>query len=362
MPASAPVQAKLDTKPNIKLDTKPDIKPDIKPANLKSDEVVVFIPTFAVRRGDVWKLPIEAWVYEPEQGDVARNALLLSIRGVAGFTSSSAERARILENLRPFIVDNERGKHVVVRVHNTAQDVGTTGANGRVSGTLLLPVDAAAPDALGFVRPAMVLRSGDARRFEGQVQLLADDGISVISDIDDTIKISEVHSKSKLLRNTFAKVPVPVPGMAQRYRSWRESGAAFHYVSNSPLPLLSALTTFIETEQFPLGSLALKPFRWTDGSFLRLFEPAGKHKQAIIEALIGEFSARKFVLVGDTGEADPEIYAEVAARFSKRVVAVYLRDTGSDPNVEQRLQSLYAGHRKGLYRVFREGNELPALH
>ena len=106
--------------------------------------------------------------------------------------------------------------------------------------------------------------AGDDRRFEGQVQLLGRTGISIVSDIDDTIKISEVPVRKELLANTFLRDFKAVPGMSEAYRQWVAAGASLHYVSASPWQLYSALSEFMEQQKFPKGSFHLRLFRLKD--------------------------------------------------------------------------------------------------
>ena len=85
---------------------------------------------------------------------------------------------------------------------------------------------------------SVVLRDGDPRKFHGSALLVPEHGLSVVSDIDDTIKISQVRDRRELLRNTFAREFVAAPGMAARYQQLAASAdTRFHYVSSSPLQL-----------------------------------------------------------------------------------------------------------------------------
>ena len=101
-----------------------------------------------------------------------------------------------------------------------------------------------------------MLRRGDTRRFTGRVQLVEPQGRSVISDIDDTIKITGVGDPQAMLANTFLRPLRPVPGMATLYRQWADRGAVFHYVSASPWQLYAPLADFLAAEQFPAGTPA----------------------------------------------------------------------------------------------------------
>ena len=93
------------------------------------------------------------------------------------------------------------------------------------------------------------------------LQLIDERGVSVITDIDDTIKITAVTNRRELLMNTFLREFRAVSGMAELYRRWATGGAAFHYVSSSPWQLFSVLSEYTETEAFPAGSMHLRSFR-----------------------------------------------------------------------------------------------------
>lgn len=332
-----------------------------KPSNIASDEVVRFIPTFGTKTANGWSVPIEAWVFEPEDDGPVRAATVKLIEEAMETQVNEAASLRIADNVRPFMVDNERGKRLTIQAEATHARVCTSGSDGRCSGVLQLPEGPARTVEVSLVLPAR-----DERQFTGRVFLLADEGVSVLSDIDDTIKITEVHDKKRLLENTFARPSHACPGVAALYRRWADQGASFHYVSNSPLPLLGSIEQLIEDAGYPPGSLQLKPFRWTDGSFLDLLAAPEDHKQQVITNLIGQFEHRRFVLVGDTGERDPEIYAALMRSHGDRVAKIYLRDTGSmsGPALEARLQRVFEGLPRASWAVFEDASdvqdELPA--
>ena len=164
-------------------------------------------------------------------------------------------------------------------------------------------------------------RPGDDRRFASVAFLLADSGVSVVSDIDDTVKISEVRDKQKLLRNTFMHEFQAVPGMADTYRTWAAAGAAFHYVSASPWQLFDPLDAFFKAASFPAGSLHLKQFRWKDSSFFSLFQDPVAYKKPIIAGLLTRYPHRRFVLVGDSGEASQQRSRHRTAMSGSSIVA-----------------------------------------
>src|SRR6185295_2069331 len=104
----------------------------------------------------------------------------------------------------------------------------------------------------------------------GQAYLLPPTGESVISDIDDTLKHSQVACKKTLLANTFLRPYETIPGMAGVFRDWWAEGAAFHYVSSSPWQLYEHLAAHLADEGFPTGSFHLRHFRLRDHLLRRI--------------------------------------------------------------------------------------------
>src|SRR5882724_8094128 len=278
-------------------------------SNLKRDQEVVFFPTLACRSGsNCWELNIHGCVYEPDRRTVA----LLIIRAALGLEHVSltpAEDKLFAERARLFMVDHKAGRKIVVRIGDTEFTLPKSGANGHFS-TLLQLSDAQA-EKLRNLGAALqvVLPAKDSRKFGGELSFFDTNGLIVVSDIDDTIKITQVRDRSATLRNTFLEPFQPVPGIADVYRRWAEkSGAQFCYVSASPWQLYSPLADFIRSNGFPAGVFYLKSFRWKDESFFNLFEGPEKYKPEVIEPLMKQFQNHRFVFVGDSGERDPEIY------------------------------------------------------
>jgi len=119
--------------------------------------------------------------------------------------------------------------------------------------------------------------SATAKLEMGHTLLAADfpSSFGVISDIDDTIKITEVLDRLKLLRHTFIDVPSAVPGMAPFYRKLHEvvstpaSPSPFVYLSASPYNLYPFLREFVRGAGFPDGMIILRDMSWMDmGSFI----------------------------------------------------------------------------------------------
>lgn len=102
---------------------------------------------------------------------------------------------------------------------------------------------------------------------------------------------------------------------------WKQ-GAEFHYVSNSPWQLYPLIEEFLGIYKFPPGSLHL---RMLPGVFQGRYNPIQGKRQAILE-IMRDFPHRRFILVGDSGEMDMEMYSAIAEERPGQVLKIFIRD------------------------------------
>jgi phosphatidate phosphatase APP1 len=169
----------------------------------------------------------------------------------------------------------------------------------------------------------------------------------VISDLDDTVIRSDVTSKLRMFRTIFlknARTRVPFPGVAAFYRALqRGRGAAdfnpVFYVSSSPWNLYDLLTEFLTIQKIPLGPLMLRDWGLGPGESL----PGGghgSHKGEQIRRILDLFPALPFILIGDSGQEDPEIYHRAVHDYPDRIRAVYIRNLNARPERIAAIQKL----------------------
>ncbi|CAD0084557.1 unnamed protein product [Aureobasidium vineae] len=186
--------------------------------------------------------------------------------------------------------------------------------------------------ALDFVPTHVrILASEDLSATE-EVKVTPVRGVSLISDIDDTIKHSAITSGAReIFRNAFIRDlgDLTIEGVRQWYCKLADMGVQMHYVSNSPWQLYPVITGFFKAAGLPLGSFHLKQY---SGMLQGIFEPVAERKKATLDRLFRDFPERKFVLVGDSGEADLEVYTDVVLEYPGRVVAIFIRDVTSKPD------------------------------
>lgn len=195
----------------------------------------------------------------------------------------------------------------------------------------------------------------------GRIQCVDEAGLSVISDIDDTVKITNVAHRRELLANTFLREFAAVPGMAALYSGLEEKGAVFHYVSASPWQLAPCLGGFFGAAGLPQGSMHLKLFRLKDSTPLGRLPSRKRSKKRTIERILADFPQRRFVLVGDSGERDPEVYVSVARRHPHQVAMVAIRQVDGKPpreKIRARLDRLAGRLPADTMQIFTDSGEL----
>jgi|SoiMethySBSTD1v2_1073268.scaffolds.fasta_scaffold00271_54 phosphatidate phosphatase APP1 len=331
-------------------------------SSIAADESVILFPTFAVESGaSSWTARVGGWIYEPEQGD-ERQALLGELQTLLQrkFDLRPEDfdpKTRFADRAGLFLADNERRKQVSITVAGATLSLGESEASGHFEGEITLPGSHKAGE---WAELRAVTQSEDSRVFSGRLQFIGRRGVSVVSDIDDTIKATNVLNKWELGANTFLRDYRGAPGMAELYRNWAASGnVVFHYVSGSPFQLYPALADFRRRDNFPEGSFHLRKFRLKDRSVLDFFGDPLEFKARVIEPLMRRFPERTFVFVGDSGERDAEVYGTLASRFPNQVAAILIRDVGGDGLTSPAVVQLYASLPKHIERrVFRDPREL----
>jgi phosphatidate phosphatase APP1 len=168
------------------------------------------------------------------------------------------------------------------------------------------------------------------------------DDVGVISDIDDTVLVTGAQRLGDMLRTTVtgsALTRTPFAGVAELYRAVAEPDRArprpVFYISASPWNLHGFLTAFLRHREIPLGPLLLRDLGIDEITFVSRTQR--EHKRARIREVMQLHPHLRFVLVGDSGEHDPEVYAETVEDFPGRVLAVWIREVrveSSDRRVE----------------------------
>jgi phosphatidate phosphatase APP1 len=165
--------------------------------------------------------------------------------------------------------------------------------------------------------------------------------VAVISDIDDTIKETHVKiGESHIPNPGIVLDPLrswrPVTGMARYYRTrkWDEvHGVSVIYVSAGPCSYKRRLEGLIPRWGFPRGEILLR--------LHAPFPSSGDYKTKAICPIIGRSPGKHFILVGDSGEHDPECYGDLARKFPAQIDGIYIRKISGEER--RRYASVFGG-------------------
>ncbi|MEM7282073.1 MAG: phosphatase domain-containing protein [Pseudomonadota bacterium] len=324
-------------------------------SDIKDDETVVFFNTsgWLDEEENVWQLPIHGWIYEPEDSTARKAAFRVVLEEQFDLTTAQNQENNLTERLNLLIADNERGKTIVIRIGDRVIALPKSAENGHFQETISLSVEDVEKNADdGIVRFSAVTEAGEERAFKGQIRLDTPTGLSVISDIDDTVKISHVTDKRRLMEQTFLRDFEAASGMSQLYQVLADSGVAFHYVSSSPWQLYQPLDEFLEQSGFPWATFSLKAVRFRDETLLSLFKKGTETKPKAITAILDRYPNRQFILVGDSGEQDPEVYAKLLRERPNQVIRVLIRNVTQEKSDNQRFMDLFAELDQGRWQLF----------
>jgi phosphatidate phosphatase APP1 len=243
--------------------------------------------------------------------------------------AQDGELRNLLRNARLFKNDERKHKPVTLRLGHGEWQTTTD-----QEGYFRVELPPASLPAAGWHKPSAHTAAG-----EGMGDLLVlplENRRGLISDLDDTIVVTQVNSKARMLGNTFLKSPAQraaVGGMAHLYArvmaaNPQPDAAPLIYLSASPRQLHDPIAQFLALNAFPKGVLITK--RVTDDRTSDPLIDQFAYKTRKIEEILARWPQVRFVLVGDDGERDPEIYDWVRSRHPDRVEAIWIRHVNPD--------------------------------
>jgi phosphatidate phosphatase APP1 len=170
--------------------------------------------------------------------------------------------------------------------------------------------------------------------------------LGIISDLDDTVVQTGATDVRATLRSVFlanARTRLPFPGVAMLYCALQNGAAGSEnnpvfYVSSSPWNLYDVLAEFLAVREIPEGPVMLRDWGLSERELLPTSH--GSHKLDAIKSIVELYPTLPFLLIGDSGQEDPEIYREVVARYPSRILAIYIRNVTPTPARVERIRAL----------------------
>jgi len=171
-------------------------------------------------------------------------------------------------------------------------------------------------------------------RVEQQVSIVKP-GVSfaIFSDIDDTVVQTDVTRPLWNIWNLLfksARTRGSFPGTAAFFQGlWDNARNPVFYVSSGPWNLYDLIIEFLKYQQFPPDPIVyLRDWGITDTEFLPTDHY--QHKMKVFTTILDLYPELKFILIGDSGQQDPEIYIKTAESYPGRIMAIYLREVTGD--------------------------------
>jgi phosphatidate phosphatase APP1 len=197
-----------------------------------------------------------------------------------------------------------------------------------------LPLDLPLPSKTVWEQAALSTPETEAQQARIEVPVLApgtDSHWGIISDIDDTVVETGATDFVRNWRRVLVDRPrdrLAVPGASTLYKIIAEDHVSparpFFYVSSSPWNLYGFIAEFMELNGIPHGPMFLKDYGIDDNQLIKAGHD--EHKLAAIETILAFYPGFRFLLIGDNGQKDVEIYAKAVEDYGHRVAGVFIRD------------------------------------
>lgn len=312
-------------------------------------EEVTFFPTYGYREGNDWKINVRGWVHQNRSHLNKIVTKLITALATVKNKCDSAELTNFQSRSNDFEDDDKSLEKVIIKFDSDPDAKlyefdKRSDVNGIVELDLTLTDDrakqllASEKSTNGWLTFST---ASDEHTGRGRIRLIEPDGLSLISDIDDTIKVTDIPAgKDTVLRNTFCRDFKSLPEMAKSYNDLGD--VPVHYVSGGPQQMFGPLYDFLIVEPggFPEGTFHLNffPKNFLSADTRRLavggFKSTFDHKVEEITKLMKKFPRRQFILIGDSGEVDPEVYKKIRSERPDQVREIRIRDlvNDADPN------------------------------
>lgn len=340
-----------------------------KSSNANANALLEAFPSFGYQVNDgAWRVQVGGWTYFPYTPTRRKRLVLHMFSRVMHATEEDLKSEIFRRRIEKFVSDGSAGHEIFFQLDDLQRKLHRKNKrNGHFREWVWLEkdqVDAnSIVDANGRRRLNFRIETDheDIKPVDSFAYLLPRNGLSIISDIDDTIKVSNVGDRQQLLANTFLREFQGIKGMAEVYGDWFKTGAEFHYVSSSPWQLHEPLLGLQTQGGFPGGTIHLRNFQLRNHMVQRALLIRRHGKSTSIKSLLEALPERKFILIGDSGEKDPEIYRKICRKYTDQVVGLFIRDMKHKPVDEERLSKCRDALPNAVCEKFESADQLREL-
>ncbi|KAB8346360.1 hypothetical protein FH972_023403 [Carpinus fangiana] len=320
---------------------------------------VLNIPPYANWTEQGWNVRFHGNVYkQPNTSEADLNRLANVFLPDVDITSLPADQATQARNLTAEIFvlqqDNERPVFSLAPAPSQGADGSSGGAGGVISATggrqeiqvpynttlegdydVFLPIQSngiTAGNATTQIQRLAVYTQGTDSGNATAYLVPPGPGLTIVSDIDDILRVTKIYQPKEGLLNSFARPFTPWMNMPDVYRNWSQhlslpEATHFHYLTTTPEQVTRNYMQFIYAN-YPGGSFDTRPLNFSD-------VPATLSiRAALLQKVFETFPQRKFILVADTSNADVmRDYPMMATTYPDQVQCIFLRNTSAtDPD------------------------------
>ncbi|KAH8907327.1 hypothetical protein BR93DRAFT_951499 [Coniochaeta sp. PMI_546] len=156
-------------------------------------------------------------------------------------------------------------------------------------------------------------------------------GLTVVSDIDDILRVTKIYDPKEGLLNSFARPFTPWLNMPEIYANWSKTvpNLHYHYLTTTPEQVTRNYMDYIY-KTYPLGSFDTRPLNFSDVSATLAI------RKFLLDRIFQTFPQRKFILVGDTSNSDiMRDYPQLTKDYPGQVQCIFLRNTSSTDSADR---------------------------
>ncbi|KAH8890219.1 hypothetical protein GQ53DRAFT_651271 [Thozetella sp. PMI_491] len=340
-----------------------------RPLSISDTDAVWLMDNVAYRNQDGgWEAEFVAAVFRQELPGSWVDTVQ-EVAGKVGIKKGDKAIDTIQERLVPFTQDILPGRQVMVTFADGGDNIklGPGGRNGISSDIRSVPHVTG-----GLATSSAVVSESVTGLLEMKTVFAEPEGWGVISDIDDTIKITQTSDPVGILTSTFVAQPKPTSGMPELYadiHSLLPPSSPFFYLSASPYNLYPFLRGFRD-EFYPHGQLILRDASWMSipGLLSNLTLGTQEYKVDRMVKVNSWLPRRKMICIGDSTQADPESYGEMYRKYPGWVRLIFIRKVTdiaalgiAAKNEPARFEKAFEGVPRSAWHVFEDPSECHAI-
>ncbi|KAJ3394625.1 hypothetical protein HDU92_006730 [Lobulomyces angularis] len=333
-----------------------------------SDQYYLLFPSFGTVVNNEVNIEVVGLALDPlpKLGKSAFIELANSVVSLVMNRPLSADETSLFKNtVNQFLFIQSPFHKVQLRVNEKTVNLGRTSLGGTFEKSVSIGRDN------GNTKAVYNIEDSSDDTVVGEVYISPNTGFGIISDIDDTIKFSEVLNKKNLFKNTFLAESKSTPDSAEVYQYLKNLlNPSFHYLSGTPQVLLPNIRKFLKNSQFPEGHINLRELAILDGSVFELADANSTedYKRNAGLKIVEKLNKKKFLLIGDSTEKDPEAYGEIARRNPQNILCIFIRrvigvnaEKEKDLNADARFQNAFRDIDNSKIFIFDDFTQLKTL-